>query len=78
VAVGDESVTLPVYHLDNAPPWLADTAPALDPALLRTLEQSGHRVERQHSIVPFEMDDGARILVPVDSYRITPAVHRIQ
>ena len=49
--------------LDNIPD-------AISPELQRAFEQSGHRVVQQREIVPVQMKDGRRLVVPVDHIEI--------
>ena len=43
---------------------------AISPELQQAFEQSGHRVVQQREIVPVQMKDGRRLVVPVDHIEI--------
>ena len=43
---------------------------AIPPELQQAFEQSGHRVVQQREIVPVQMKDGRRLVVPVDHIQI--------
>ena len=43
---------------------------ALPPEVQQAFEQSGHRVVQQREIVPIQMNDGRRLVVPVDHVEI--------
>ncbi len=43
---------------------------AIPPELQQAFEQSGHRIVQQREIVPIQMNDGRRLLVPVDRIQI--------
>ena len=67
--VGD----VPIYELPGSmDQWLADERPALSPEVLQTLQDRGHRVERQIEYVPLQLEDGTRVIVPIERYQIRP------
>jgi hypothetical protein len=76
--VGD----LPVYELpDGELPgsteqWLTSNQPALSPAVVQSLQQRGHQVERRVEYVPVLLNDGRQVIVPVEGYQIRPAKRR--
>jgi anti-sigma factor RsiW len=85
-AAGDwETVALPVKSSDGQAETLQVQAlrrdtldqnmleqipDAISPELQRAFELSGHRVLQQREIVPVEMKDGRRLVVPVDHVEI--------
>jgi hypothetical protein len=46
--------------------WLRDVPPAMSPEVLQALERTGHQVQQQRELVPVQMQDGRRLMVPVD------------
>ena len=50
--------------------WLRNQPSPLPPQVLRALERLGHQVERQRAYVPIELDDGRRVVVPVDQFDV--------
>ena len=51
-------------RLDTA--GLSNLPTAMPDDIRRALEQSGHQVRQRRELVPFEMQDGRRLVVPVD------------
>jgi hypothetical protein len=69
-AVGD----VPIYDLPGSvEQWLANERPSLSPEVLQTLQDRGHRVERQVEYVPVLLNDGRQVIVPLERYQIRPA-----
>lgn len=69
-------VDVPYYNMQDGAHLLLDDEGALSEAMIRSLERAGHRVERSPSIMPVDLDNGARVYLPVDNYRITPVGNR--
>jgi hypothetical protein len=72
-----QSIELPVVEgksLDEN--WLHSDSSAFPPEILRALEKMGHRVEQRRELVPFEMQDGRRLIVPVDQVEVQPVSRR--
>ena len=66
-----ETVRVPAIHRDTLDESLLTNVPdAISPELQRAIEQSGHRVVQQREIVPVQMQDGHRLVVPVDHVKI--------
>ena len=59
---------IPADRLDEA--WLRDIPAPVSPDLLQALEESGHRVQQRRELLPVEMNDGRRLVVPVDQVDI--------
>lgn len=57
-------------------PW----SQAVPPEVLQMLEQAGHQVVRERRLVPFDLRDGRRVVVPMDQVEIRPVgnVNRFQ
>jgi hypothetical protein len=72
-----ETIELPVVEgkvLDEN--WLRGQPSALPASLLEALERSGHRVLQRRELVPLNMQDGRRLVVPVDQVEVQPVNHR--
>jgi len=50
--------------------WLKTLPEAIPADILRTLERTGHRVERQRQLLPVPLEDGRQLFVPVDQVEI--------
>jgi len=50
-------------------PW---SQPQLPPEVLRMLEQNGNQVVRERRLMPFDLEDGRRVVVPMDQLEIRP------
>jgi hypothetical protein len=70
---GSRSVDLPAYEQTNLDDdWLRSVAsPALPPEVIQALQLRGYQLRQQQAIVPFEMNDGRRLVVPVDQVEVT-------
>jgi hypothetical protein len=55
-------------HLDQA--WLNSLPAAIPPEAIEVLRQSGHEVQQHRQLMPVEMQDGRRLVVPVDQVDI--------
>jgi hypothetical protein len=68
---------VPVYEVErDLEQFLSQEPPALPKELVDLLQQRGHAVERHEQYVPFELDDGRQMIVPVERYQITPVSRR--
>ena len=66
-----ETFRVPALRRDTLDENLLDNVPdAISPELQQAFEQSGHRVVQEREIVPVEMKDGRRLVVPVDHVKI--------
>ncbi len=66
-----ETFRVPALHRDTLDESLLENVPdVVSPDLQRAFEQSGHRVVQQREIVPIQMKDGRRLVVPVDHVQI--------
>ena len=54
--------------LDEA--WLSKLPAAVPPEVIEALRQSGHEVRERRELLPVEMQDGSRLVVPVDEVDI--------
>ena len=69
----DSQVQVPVVEgqeLDNR--WLREQPEAVPGDVVRALEQMGNRVHQQRRLVPFRLDDGRNVVVPVDQVDVQP------
>jgi len=65
------TIRLPAVERDNLDQaWLQDLPQALPADMLEALKKSGHNVHQQRRLVPFRMDDGRRLVVPVDQVEV--------
>jgi len=51
-------------HLD--PQWLKDLPQAMPDDVRQALERTGHQVRQHRELLPLPMEDGRRLVVPVD------------
>jgi hypothetical protein len=58
-------------RLDNA--WLGSLPAAVPPDVLRALERTGHSVRQSRQLMPVPLEDGRRLVVPVDQVEVQPA-----
>jgi len=66
-----EMVSIPARRasqLDRG--WPANLPPAIPSRVARQLLQAGHQIHFRRHVLPIEMDDGRRLLVPVEDYEI--------
>lgn len=70
LAVGDDSIAVPVGRVDDLDKWLEGLPAALPADVQRTLEQTGYRVLQTRELVPMGIEDGRRLVVPVDRVKI--------
>lgn len=72
-----EEISLPVVEspsLDER--WLGSHPSAIPADVRRALERLGHRVRQQRQLVPFDLEDGRRLIVPVDEVEVHPVGNR--
>lgn len=50
--------------------WLNNLPGAVPPEVLQAFERSGHQVSQHRELVPLEMQDGRRLVVPVDKVQV--------
>jgi hypothetical protein len=62
---------VPAVHRDTLDESMLDQMPgAMPPEVERAFQASGHQVLQQREIVPVQMNDGHRLMVPVDHVQI--------
>ncbi len=57
---------------------LGQWSQTLSPEMVRMLEQSGNQIVRQRRLVPVDLGDGRRVVVPMDQVEIVPVSNRFQ
>jgi hypothetical protein len=68
---GGGAIQLPAIQADRLDEaWLRGIPAPVSPDLLQALEESGHRVQQRRELLPVEMNDGRRLVVPVDQVDI--------
>ncbi len=66
-----EPIELPAVEQDRwNGDWLGNLPQALPPAMVQALQQSGRQVQQSRQLVPIPMEDGRRLVVPVDQIDI--------
>lgn len=64
---GAEPIRLPAFETQKVDErWLRNLPGGLPPEVLDALRAAGHQVRHQRNLVPFVLEDGRRLLVPVD------------
>lgn len=69
----DDPIRLPAVErnrIDDA--WLGSLPAAVPPDVLRALERTGHSVRQSRQLMPVPMEDGRRLVVPVDQVEVRP------
>jgi hypothetical protein len=70
-------VELPAVESDSWDDSQLTSSPAVvPPALQQVFERLGHRVRQEREYVPFQLDDGRQMVVPVDKVSFTPVTSR--
>lgn len=71
-----DEIQLPVVEAPSlGDDWLRGQ-PAMPPDVQQALERLGHRVRQERRLVPFSLDDGRRVMVPVDQIDVQPVAER--
>jgi hypothetical protein len=66
-----QTYCVPAQRRDSLDQRMLDLAPdAISPEMRQLFEQSGHRVVQKREIVPVQLEDGRRLVVPVDNVEI--------
>lgn len=56
--------------------WLRGQPATMPREIQQALERLGHRVRQQRQLVPIPLEDGRRVMVPVDQIDVQPATDR--
>jgi hypothetical protein len=68
-----EPIRLPAVErnrIDDA--WLGSLPAAVPPDVLRAFERTGHAVHQSRQLMPVPLEDGRRLVVPVDQIEVHP------
>ena len=66
-----QTIRLPAVRRETLDPqWLENLPQAVPADVLRALQQAGHEVQQHRELVPLEMQDGRRLVVPVDQIQV--------
>jgi hypothetical protein len=64
---------VPVVESENVNrEWLSRQPSAIPPEVRQSLERDGHRILQQQRLVPLQLKDGRRVLVPVEQVEVQP------
>lgn len=63
-------------QLPAADDWLVAEPSAMPSEVRRALERMGHRVQQRRELVPYRLQDGRRVMVPVDRVEVQPVGNR--
>lgn len=73
----NDEIQLPVVEGGEADADFLRNQPAVIPLeVQRVLERMGHRVQQRRELVPLRMQDGRRLIVPVDEVEVRPVGNR--
>jgi pyruvate/2-oxoglutarate dehydrogenase complex dihydrolipoamide acyltransferase (E2) component len=68
-----DEIQLPVMEADELNgDWLLTQPAAMPEEVRQALERMGHRVDQRRKLVPYRLDDGRRVVVPVDQVEVHP------
>lgn len=70
-------VQVPIVEGGNDSDWWRRPPAAMPDDVRRALERLGHQVRERRQLVPFDLEDGRRIMVPVDQVDVEPAEERL-
>jgi anti-sigma factor RsiW len=70
---GGRSFDVPAMERDNVDPqWLQNLPPAIPDNVLQAFSRTGHHVQQHRELVPIPLNDGRRLIMPVDQVDIQP------
>ncbi len=70
---GPQDLELPLVEGPDAEQWVRNSPTGLPPEIVAHLERSGYHVQTQRRLVPVDLDDGRRAIVPVDEVQVVNA-----
>jgi len=70
ITADGDSIAVPVGRVDDLDEWLERLPAAVPEEAQRALERSGYRVYQTRELVPMGVEDGRRLVVPVDKVNI--------
>jgi hypothetical protein len=66
-AQSNRSFSVPAVERDNIDDqWLGSLPPAIPEEVLKALSRTGHQVQQRRQLVPVPLQDGRRLIMPVD------------
>jgi hypothetical protein len=71
VNAGQDRVGSPGWREEDE--WSPVQPAAVPEDVRQALERLGHHVEQQRRFVPYRLDDGRRLVIPVDQVEVRPA-----
>lgn len=71
---GSQARGFPVVENDGE--WLPTRPAAVPDEVRRAFERLGHEVQHERRLVPYRLDDGRRVVVPVDQVQVRPVENR--
>jgi anti-sigma factor RsiW len=78
LVTADAQVEVPYYSAASGSQHLLTQHPVPSDEVLQSLERQGHLVkEAQAGVMPVQLQNGAQLYLPIESYLITPASHRL-
>ena len=73
----DEQVQVPIYDSEQwDPAWLTDRQSTVSDELVEEWRRLGHQVRRHRRWVPLQLEDGRRLVMPVEEVEIVPVSGR--
>jgi hypothetical protein len=64
-------IQLPAIERDKLDAdWLKKLPAAIPADVLQALQRTGHRVQRRRELLPYRMQDGRQLVMPVDVYYV--------
>lgn len=64
-------IQLPAVERDTiGEAWLTNLPQGMPPDVVRAIEESGHQVRSQRRLMPLRMEDGRRLVIPVDQVEL--------
>jgi hypothetical protein len=74
---GTNASVFPVVENDGfGGDWLPTKPGAVPDEVRRAFERLGHEVQHERRLVPYRLDDGRRVVVPVDQVEVRPVENR--
>jgi len=66
-------IDVPYYEFDHMDLDLySDSMPTIPPEVVQELKQRGHQVHRDQQFIPVELQNGRRVVIPIDQFEIVP------
>ena len=66
-------IDVPYYELEQmASEQYSDSMWAIPPDVIQELNQKGHQVRRDQQFIPVDLQNGRRVVIPIDQFEIVP------